>query len=418
MQEQFAVAGPGILRRIALIDEGLTEPDAGHPARHAAAVRRLLALNNLEAVTVYPTSLESQDGSQLRYVALKAPGLRQLRSITQLVRMVRSAVGRGVDALWFLTADGLIRRMALLLMVARLARVTLPRIILTFHTTHWLTPPGLWRQLVTPILARWVLRNPSVFAIVVYTRALRDVLQALGLREIHLLPYPVLVAVEQDKARARAELGIPENAVVVGFLGFIRPGKGFPTLIEALRVMRRRPFWLVIAGKPLPGGLGDGATEASIEAELAQLMSGRAVVSFHRLSDEAYEQYMQACQIVVLPYEASYYSQYASTSGVLFEAIAAGCQVVVTDVSDFRSVVQEYELGVVVKPGSPRDLACGILRAVRRVRRGWTANSDIALRRQQAEWGRFVYDLKTRCLNSRGNKGPRSRFPNKQASLL
>lgn len=405
--ERLAEGRPKNLRKIALIDEGIADPDAGHPIRHAAAIRQLLALNNIEAVTVNPRPLESRPSSRLRGIVLGMPVFRQVRGIMRLAHLVHCAVTHGVDALWFLTADGVILRMALLFIAGRITRTALPRIIFTFHTTQWLTPRSRLRQIVTPVVARWLLRSPNVYAIVVYTHALRDALQHVGVKrnKIHLLPHPVSVMGEQDKARARARLGIPEDEVVVGFLGFIRRGKGFPTLIKALRVMRRRPFCLVIAGKPLPGGLGEGATEEAVQAEVEQLMGGRAVVSFRRLSNEAYEQYMQACHIIVLPYEASYYSRYASTSGVLFEAISAGCQVVVTDVSDFRSVVAEHELGIVVKPGSPRDLARGILQAVRRVRRGWTGGSETVLRCVQAQWSRFLDGLKTLGWGSRGKKG-------------
>ena len=66
-----------------------------------------------------------------------------------------------------------------------------------------------------------------------------------------------------SKAKARELLELPQKDVIVGFLGYIRPGKGFPLLVEALEAMQRRPFWLVVAGKPMPGGLGPLQDEAT-----------------------------------------------------------------------------------------------------------------------------------------------------------
>src|SRR5690606_37947162 len=69
----------------------------------------------------------------------------------------------------------------------------------------------------------------------------------------------------EDRARARERLGIPPDAVVVGFVGRIVREKGIIELAEAFRMLRDRwpSLHLVLVGPfephdPIPAEVADG----------------------------------------------------------------------------------------------------------------------------------------------------------------
>jgi glycosyltransferase involved in cell wall biosynthesis len=222
------------------------------------------------------------------------------------------------------------------------ARVALPRRLPLVYTEHnvWESyrRPTYWANRLT------YARNDHVFAVSERVRA--------SLRPLRMPPAETLYH-GYDPTRlgaadgARAALGIPADAPVVGTVANFRPHKGHRHLLEAAdRVRRAVPdvrFVLVGAG-PLEGairdqaralGLGDNLVLAGYREDAARLAG-------------AFDVFALA-------------SVYEGLSIALVEAMALGTPVVVTEAGGLPEVVEHARQGLVVRSGDAPALAAGIL---------------------------------------------------------
>ena len=145
------------------------------------------------------------------------------------------------------------------------------------------------------------------------------------------------------RAEARARLGLPVEAPVLLFFGFVRRYKGIGVLLEAMpEVARRVPnVRLVVAGE----FYGD---EAALRAQAAPL--GEAVrFDADYIPDARVADYFGAATAVVQPYLS------ATQSGVAGIALHFGRAVVTTDVGGLAADVGDA--GLVVPPGDAAALA-------------------------------------------------------------
>jgi glycosyltransferase involved in cell wall biosynthesis len=147
------------------------------------------------------------------------------------------------------------------------------------------------------------------------------------------------------KAEARATLGLPPEAPVLLFFGFVRRYKGLHVLLDAMpAVLEKLPdARLVVAGEFY-------ADEAALRARAAPL--GDAVrFDADYIPDEAVARYFCAADVVVQPYVS------ATQSGVAQIAFHFGRPVITTDVGGLAEVVPHGEAGLVVPPEDPAALA-------------------------------------------------------------
>jgi glycosyltransferase involved in cell wall biosynthesis len=152
----------------------------------------------------------------------------------------------------------------------------------------------------------------------------------------------------QHRAIARARLGIPKDAVVVGALSVLRPVKRIPDLIDAVaQLAPTRPrLRLLVAGNPL----GLSAAELRERAE-AQGLGGR----FHlpgRVEDPpailgAFDVFVN-CSI------------FEGASNAIIEAMAAGLPVIGTEVGGTPELIQDQITGRLVPPRNVPALAAAL----------------------------------------------------------
>jgi glycosyltransferase involved in cell wall biosynthesis len=152
------------------------------------------------------------------------------------------------------------------------------------------------------------------------------------------------------RAEARARFGLPPEAPVLLFFGFVRRYKGLHVLLDAMpRLLARVPdACLVVAGEFY-------ADEAALRAQAAPL---GAAVRFDAdyIPDEAVAHYFGAADVVVQPYVS------ATQSGVAQIAFHFGRPVVTTDVGGLAEIVPDGEAGLVVPPEDPAALAAALVR--------------------------------------------------------
>lgn len=181
--------------------------------------------------------------------------------------------------------------------------------------------------------------------------------QALGERACELGVNPERLAVVangvdgarfrvRDRGAARASLGLPADGPLILYVGNLKESKGVRDLLRAFEQVAPEIRLAIV---------GDGAERGRCQA-LAQALPGRVVVAGGRPLDEI-PTWMAACDVLVLP------SWNEGTPNAVLEALACGRRVVATRVGGVPDVVDAPELGELVEPRRPDQLAAALGRA-------------------------------------------------------
>jgi glycosyltransferase involved in cell wall biosynthesis len=182
-------------------------------------------------------------------------------------------------------------------------------------------------------------------------------------------PLDEFAPVAPEAARAaRAQLGLPDGAPVVGSIARLSEQKGHRDLLDAAaRVLGARPEARVLI-------VGDGDQWDALQTQARALdIAGRVVFAGHRTDVPAL---LGACDVFCIS------STYEGTPLTLFEAMAAGKAIVSTAVDGCREVLREGVTGLLVPPRDPPALAEALLRvlddAALRARLGQAARAAAA----------------------------------------
>lgn len=149
-----------------------------------------------------------------------------------------------------------------------------------------------------------------------------------------------------SRARARAMLGVPAHATVVGAVGRLAYQKAPEDFLAALRSLSRPG----VVGVWIGGGELAGRVAALAAPELR---AGRFVLAGDRAD---VPELLPALDVFALP------SRYEGLPLALAEAVVAGIPVVATDVGAVSDLVADGRTGLLVTPGRPEQLAAGITR--------------------------------------------------------
>lgn len=153
--------------------------------------------------------------------------------------------------------------------------------------------------------------------------------------------------VSPDGGTLRRELGLPEDAVLVGTVAILRKKKGHAELIAAIpAVLARHPqTHFVIAG--------DGPMQATLETDLrSQGLEG----TVHMLGlRRDVTNILQSLDLFVLP------THQEALGTAFIEAAAMGVPAIGTAVDGVPEVVADGETGLLVPPENPTALAAAII---------------------------------------------------------
>ncbi len=148
---------------------------------------------------------------------------------------------------------------------------------------------------------------------------------------------------DEDRGPARARLGLPDDALVLGTLGRLTEQKGQGMLLQVLASLAERWPRLVLFLA------GQGPLRHALEAEAERLGIAERVrfLGVRRDRDTLFA----ALDLFVLP------SSWEGLSLALIEAMGAGRPVVATRVGGNSEVVADGETGLLVPPNDPTALA-------------------------------------------------------------
>ena len=162
--------------------------------------------------------------------------------------------------------------------------------------------------------------------------------------------YGIAVPVsDAPRQRARRELGIPTDALVIGSVGRLRREKGYRHLLKAFASVhaRHKNALLVI--------IGEGPERLALQRETGELNlepNVRLVGARHNASE-----LIAAFDVFVLP------SLYEGFGLVLLEAMSRARAIVASDLPAIREVVAD-ECAILVEPANEHGLSRAILELI------------------------------------------------------
>lgn len=162
----------------------------------------------------------------------------------------------------------------------------------------------------------------------------------------------------EDRAAARARIGLPPEAPVLVSVGGLVERKGFHRVIEQLPALRQRfpgLVYLVIGGSSPEGDMS-----ARLREQAAALDLKDAVRFLGPLPAEELRWPLSAADVFVLA------TRNEGWANVFLEAMACGLPVVTTDVGGNSEVVCRDELGTIVPFGDGTALLAALDAALRR----------------------------------------------------
>ncbi len=159
--------------------------------------------------------------------------------------------------------------------------------------------------------------------------------------------------VREDRAVAREALALPQDAVVVTFVGSLRAWHGLDIAIAALRDLPEN-VRLAVAG--------DGPERARLAAVADALGVGARVIWLGQRPHDQIPRVLAASDVAIAPYPPL--EGFAFSPLKLFEYLAAGVPVVASDLGQVRTALDNGALGILVRPGDSAALATGITEAL------------------------------------------------------
>ena len=214
------------------------------------------------------------------------------------------------------------------------------------------------RSLLRPQI-RWGLRHAD--GVIAVSQALRrralELMGAQAAPKCHHVPCaavdPSLFNTSDVPARLRAELGVPQGARVVVFVGKLVPIKGVETLIAAwatlLAAQRLFPEDRLII-------IGSGPQESLLRR--AAQRAGETVRFAGALAQVEVAQWIREADLLCLP------SRNEGTPNVVIEALASGVPVVASAVGAVPDFVRDEQTGFLARPDDVSDLARALARGL------------------------------------------------------
>lgn len=171
----------------------------------------------------------------------------------------------------------------------------------------------------------------------------------MALRKGHHPLYDSFPATGLTRKAARQQLGLPLDAPMLLFFGFVRRYKGLPVLLEAL-AHTNPSSKLLVAGE-------FWEDPQLYQAQIMRLgLQDRVIIHNRYIPNEALESYFVAADALVLPYLSG------SQSGVSMLAMHHRLPVITTAVGGLAETIDHEVTGLIVPPAAPHALAQAIER--------------------------------------------------------
>ena len=203
-------------------------------------------------------------------------------------------------------------------------------------------------------------RVNNIFAISNYIK--QSVLNTCPVSEEHVHLMPNSIDLDKydhkkyNRGEIRSELGIDRDAMVIGLIGRMTPGKGHEEFLHAARIIRNifpLSVRFLIVGD---ASFGEDEYRQSIHSLADQLFPDNEIVFTGFRRDVS--RMLMAMDILAFP------SHEESFGNVLLEAMAMNLPVVASNSGGVGDIVVDNETGILVPPRDAERLAAGLLKLV------------------------------------------------------
>lgn len=225
------------------------------------------------------------------------------------------------------------------------------------YEAHQLTQSALGRRLQSLCVHR-------VGTIVAITGVLAERLRERGARHL-IIAHDGIRAARFDHmpspAEARRELRFVPDAFIVGYVGRLQTmgmSKGVDTLIEAIGQLQPAPITLCLVGGP------DDEAERLCRHWAALGLDPHRFIYAGSVRSDRVPTYLRACDVLAMPLPWTEHFAYYSSSMKLFEYMAAGRALLVTDLPGIVEVVQDEHSALLAKPGDALSIAAALRRLI------------------------------------------------------
>ncbi|AMA72036.1 hypothetical protein ACH33_03710 [Aneurinibacillus sp. XH2] len=311
----------------------------GGAEQHILELLEILSRHSVDPVVVCfynATFAEELRKRNIRVIVLDTYGRFDFRLVKGLVRVFQEEKpdlihSHGVKANFF----------------CRIAARSLPRvpIVTTIHSVLRYDYPNPLAYFLASRMELWTRKwNDHYIAI---SNSIKQSLESDGVKpeEITLIHHGIPIeefAIEEDVATIRRELGIPENAFVIGTVSRLVAVKGLNDLMQAFILLAKdypHIHWLVI---------GDGP-----EKTVLQNMAREANVS-ERVHFAGFRKDVPRCLQAMDTFISPSYSEGLGLS--LLEAMAAKKPVISTMVGGISDFLVDYLNGLVISTKNPEEI--------------------------------------------------------------
>jgi glycosyltransferase involved in cell wall biosynthesis len=194
---------------------------------------------------------------------------------------------------------------------------------------------------------QWHLSSTSL--IVAVSRELADLLVEGGITPSKIMLVPNGVDATLFKPEGTCCRVAPEDSIVIGFVGGLRPWHGIQVLADAFRILALDPRFhlLVIGNGPM-----------ALHIENLQSEFGERIRLTGAIPHQDIPAYLRGIDIAVAPYpemEGFYFSPLK-----VQEYLATGRAVIASRIGQLRNTIRDGENGVLVPPGDAEALAQAI----------------------------------------------------------
>lgn len=206
---------------------------------------------------------------------------------------------------------------------------------------------------------RWVYRNMAACmrGVITHSKTARvEVIREYDLADslkVAVIPHGNYVEAypnHGDQGRARHELALGRKTLVFLFFGEVRRYKGVLDLVRSFPISRPSNVVLLIAGRP-----GDPLIQEDLERDAEKNPGVRLELGF--VPDDKVQTYLNACDVVVLPY------QDMLTSGAAILAMSFGRACIAPRLSSMKEIPGN-EGAILYNPQDPKGLGDAIRYAI------------------------------------------------------
>ncbi len=227
--------------------------------------------------------------------------------------------------------------------LAALAAATLARAAPLVRTRHISAPVP--RNFAT----RWLYGRAAARIVTTGERLREQVVAETGVDPARVVSIPTGIDLERyrpgERDAARAALGLPREATIIGIVATLRSWKGHAHLLEAFAALARADARLAI--------VGDGPQREALEKRAADLGISASVTFAGNQADVV--PWLQAFDLFCLP---SYANE--GVPQALMQAMACALAVVTTPVGSIEEIVTDGVDGVMVPPADPARLRAAL----------------------------------------------------------